>query len=934
MRRALLALWVCAAAAAILAPVARADFGIADFGVTFNGPEGEVVTQAGSHPFAMTTSIEFASQAGGSVEEAAKDLIATLPAGFVGNPTAVPPCQIADFLTGRTGCPDSSAVGVIAVELAASSGSGTDRAPAYNLQPPPGTAAKLGFWVLGVVPVTIELGVSPTPPYNVIGGPTNISQGAEVLRADLTLWGVPALSAHDGDRGKCFGTPKECPANISKTPFITLPRSCHGPLVTEYAADSWQHPGARLDDGLPDLEDPAWISGSAVTLDSAGNPIGTSGCGKLSFGPEVTASPTTTSAESASGLDVGIDVADEGIDNPEGIAQADIESLELRLPPGVTANPSAAEGQGVCSPAQFAAASLTVVGCPEGSKLGSLEVTTPILENHTLKGSFFLAEPYANPFGSLLAAYLVIRDAELGVFVSLPAEIEIDEASGQLVTVVDDMPPFPLEHVKVRLRSGPRGPLITPPDCGSYTSEAILYPSSGAAPLHSTSAFAVTSGPGGGPCPVALPFAPGFEAGSQNSAAGYYSPFSMRITRQDGEQDITRFSATLPPGVVGRIAGVPKCPDAAIEAAKSKAGRAELAAPSCPAASQIGHVTGGAGVGTELTYVDGSLYLAGPYGGDPLSVVSIVPAVAGPFDVGTVVTRVALTLNPTTGEVEVDGAASDPIPHILKGIPLKVRDLRVYVDRPNFTLNPTSCDVFSTRALIGGGGSDPFSNLDDQLFGASSRYQASSCASLPFKPKLSLRLKGGTRRNTHPALLSTLTYPPGPGYANVGAATVILPPSEFIDNAHINNPCTRVQFNANACPPNSILGTAKAITPLLDEPLEGPVYFRSNGGERLLPDVVADLHGQFRIVLVGFVDAKNARIRTRFQGVPDAPVSKFTLNLKGGKKGLLVNSANLCAKKQRAKIDLAAQNGRHQRTEPVIKTNCKAKQSKRAKRRR
>lgn len=920
--------------ALLLAPVARAEFGLSEFDVVFNGPEGEVATQAGSHPFSMTTSLHFISvidgEGGEDIEEAAKDLILTQAPGFVGNPTAVPRCTTADFLTAVPAvtpgqflvpdCPDAAAVGVASVSISAAKGPATPAYGAvYNLEPPPGAAAKLGFWISGV-PVALELSAEEDPPYSILGGPTNISQVLEVISSQFTLWGTPADPDHDSLRGRCLdnvtgGSNGKCPANISKVPFLTLPRSCSGPLKTLYRTDSWQQPGV-------------FKEGFAETQ-------GMSGCGQLEFGPEVSVAPTTTAAESASGLDLRIDVADEGLKNPKGNAQADIEATEFALPSGVTANPSAAEGLGVCTRAQFEAVSLTNPGCPDASTLGSLEVDTPILENHTLKGSFYLAqqddpstaEPEAeNPFDSLLAAYLVIRDAELGAVFKLPVEIETDESTGQIVTRVEDMPPYPLERVRVHLRSGARAPLVTPPTCGSYATEGLLYPSSGAEPLEVSSSFQITSGPGGGPCPPGVPpFQPGFQAGSANSAASAFSPFSMRLTRSDGQQDLTRFAATLPPGVTGKIAGIPKCADAAIEAAKAKTGRAELASPSCPASSLVGHVLGGAGVGSALTYVPGSLYLAGPYRGAPMSVVAIVPAVTGPFDVGTVVTRVGLNLNPDNARVEVDGAASDPIPHILKGIPLKLRDLRVETDRPAFTLNPTNCEPFATVAQIFGSGANPFNPGDDTQLTRSARYQASSCASLRFKPKLALRLKGGTKRNDHPALHATVTYPypSGPGYANIGKAVVTLPPTEFIDNAHIKNPCTRVQFNANQCPPSSILGTAKAVSPLLDEPLAGRVYFRSNGGERLLPDVVVDLRGQFRFTAVFAVSSKHARIRTRLLNAPDAPVTSFHLNLFGGKRGLLVNSANLCAKKRRAKVNFVGQNGKTHNAKPLVKTSCR-----------
>lgn len=957
MKRALPTLLAAALALLLAAPTAQAAFGLQRFDLTFAGPGGETQALAGSHPFAMKTSFAVnteTTEAGTFPEEQAKDVeIAQIP-GFVGDQSAVPPCPTLDFLVKRNGinnsteCADSTVVGLVKVQVSEGAGVLTQFAPLYNLAPTPGTVARLGFQVLSV-PVTIAVSTAEEAPYQLLAHTTDVSQILEFFAAEVTLWGVPAEEAHDPLRGQCLaanGTSEgNCSAGLSPAPFLTLPRSCEGPLATEYAMDSWQRPGARLPNGEPDLTDPAWVTGEALTHDGAEppNPQGMIGCGGLGFDPTTEATPSSAQAESAAGMRFEVNVADEGLKSPEGRANADVEALEIAFPAGLTANPSAAEGLGVCTLAQYEAESLREEACPPASKLGTIEAETPILPKHPLRGSLYLASQTDNPFGSLLALYTVIRDPGLGVFVKFATEVETDEQTGQLIARAEELPPYPLSHVEVALRPGPRAPFITPPGCGTYETEAALYPSSGAEPLISTSTFKITSGPGGGPCPAAkLPFHPGFEAGSTNNAAGRYSPFSMRLTRQDGEQDITRFSATLPPGVVGKIAGLAKCPDAQIAQARGRAkvgeGALELAQPSCPAASLVGHVIAGAGVGTALTYVPGSLYLAGPFGGDPLSVVAIVPAVAGPFDVGVVVTRVALTLNPISGQVEVDGAASEPIPHILHGIPLALRDLRVEVDRPQFTLNPTSCKVFSTQALITGGGNDPFSVADDAPLGASSRYQASSCASLAFHPTLKLALRGGTKRAKHPALHATLTYPPGAGYANTGRVTTILPPTEFIDNAHISNPCTRVQFNANQCPPSSILGSAKAITPLLDEPLEGPVYFRANGGERKLPDVVVDLHGLFQIVLVGKVDTatpkSDPRIRTTFDEVPDAPVTSFELNLFGGKKGLLVNSANLCQKTRRATVEAIGKNGRRYDTEPAVKTSCEKQGKKKAGKRR
>jgi DNA-binding beta-propeller fold protein YncE len=926
-------------------------FGLARFHVSFEDSAGEPVTQAGSHPEAVDTSFEW-NNINNTVEQAVKDIIATLPPGFIGNPTAVPTCDSADFLEGKTGCPDGSVLGYATATLATIKGGEGSHvvAPAYNLAPPPGVAAKLGFWVINV-PITVEFTTSSAPPYNVIGALTNVSQVVEVTTGSLHVWGVPADESHDALRGRCLGateggepisTGEECEAGVSAVPFVTMPRSCTGPLRTEYATDSWKHPGARLPDGRPDLSDPNWIAGSDQTVDSAGNPLGLSGCGRLGFAPETSAKPTSRAASSASGLDFAIDVHNEGIENPGGISEADIEKTVVTLPPGMTANPSSANGLETCSEAQFAKESPYVspgegptyappgVACPEASKLGTIEVETPVLKDTLLKGSLYLATPYANPEGTLIALYMVIKEPNLGLIFKVPLKVEPDPQTGQLVTTGENLPPYPFSHFRLHFREGARSPLVTPPSCGSHTVKAMLYPSSGGAPLESDSSFEIITGPNGGACPSGASFNPGFEAGTRNNAAGAYSPFDMRITRQDGEGDLSRFSAILPPGVVGKIAGIPWCPEAGIARAASRTGehggQEELDDPSCPAASQIGRTEAGAGVGSILTYVGGSLYLAGPYHGDPLSVVSITPAVAGPFDAGVVVVREALNLNPITAEVQVDGAASDPIPHILKGIPLSLRDLRVYAERPGFTLNATSCEPSLTRATLWGAGT-VLAPSGETPVGAAARYQAASCASLGFKPKLGIKLKGGTKRGAHPALRAVVT--PRPGQANFARAVVTLPHSAFLDQAHIRTVCTRVQFAAGAghgaaCPPGSVYGQAKAWTPLLAQPLAGPVYLRSSNNK--LPDLIVALHGQFDLELGARIDSKKGGIRTAFTPIPDAPVSRFILNMRGGKKGLIVNSRNLChkPKQNKAKANIVGQNGRKVTLKPVVRAvKCK-----------
>ncbi|HEY3491429.1 MAG TPA: hypothetical protein VGK43_00655, partial [Solirubrobacterales bacterium] len=453
-----------------------------------------------------------------------------------------------------------------------------------------------------------------------------------------------------------------------------------------------------------------------------------------------------------------------------------------------------------------------------------------------------------------------------------------------------------------------------------------------------TSTFTVERGVDGGACPSGgiPPFKPGLLAGTINNAAGHYSPFNIRLTRTDGEQEFTNFSIKLPPGVIGKLAGIPFCSDAAIAAAKARTGPTggaeELASPSCPAASQVGRTLVGAGVGSVLTYVPGKLYMAGPYNGSPLSIVAITAAKVGPFDVGTVVIRQALRINPETAEVFVDATGSDPIPHIIQGIPVHARDIRVYVDRPEFVLNPTSCEPTSTASTVLGSGLDFGSDADNVPVTVTSPFQAADCASLGFKPKLELRLKGKTRRGGNPALKAVMR--PRMGDANAARIAVALPRSEFLDQGHIRTVCTRVQFKAGAgngteCPQGAIYGRARAWTPLLDQPLEGPVFLRSS--ENPLPDLVLALHGLVDVHAVGRIDSVNGGIRTTFDFVPDAPITKVVLEMGGGKKSLLENSTNVCRGKHEATVKMKGHNGAVHNFGAPLKAQCgkKKKQAKR-----
>jgi uncharacterized repeat protein (TIGR01451 family) len=914
-----------------------APFGIQGFESSLLGSDGAPEARAGSHPYQLRAAAEFNSVIRSRTAvpaENPRDITADLPAGLVLNPHATPTrCTESQLETridsqGDTECPNAATVG-LAHTIVGLPGYATPEFtnPIYNMVPPPGAAAELAFNAGGTGIYVHLIGrLRSDGDYGLSSDTLDVPQFGNIIGTSVELWGDPSDPSHDARRGRC-GTivaPEACPVPATTTPLITMPSACSGPLGFSIHADSWQHHGT-------------FVSRSAQTEDAAGNPVGVTGCDKLSYAPAIESTPSTDKAETGSGLDFNVDFPDNGLLKKEALAESTTTKAVVTLPEGVTINPSVGEGLGFCTPAQYkkeSATSLEGEGCPDDSKVGTLHLSTPLLDE-SLDGAVYLAQQdnpettehgAENPFDTDIALYLVLRNSERGILVKKPLKVEPDPKTGQLVATLEEIPPLPFSHFNFHFKEGARAALVTPAACGKYTTVARFYPSSDPAnPKTVTSDFEISKGVGGGPCPSGgvPPFHPEFAAGSVNNGAGSFSPFGMRLIRHDGEQDMTKFSAVLPPGVLGKLAGVSKCPDAAITAAKSKTGRQEKAAPSCPASSEIGHTLAGAGVGDSLTYVPGQLYLGGPYHGDPLSVVSITPALAGPFDAGTVVVRVALTLNPETAEVEVDGAASDPIPHILKGIVLKVRDLRVYVDRERFILNPTSCDPSSVKATLFGAYLNVFDPSDDVPVGLQTRFQAVDCARLGFKPKLALKLKGGTKRGAHPALRAEVT--PRAGDANFAGAVVTLPHSAFLDQAHIRTICTRVQFaefpgNGAKCPPGSVYGHVRATTPLLEEALEGPVYLRSSSHN--LPDLVVALHGLVDVTLDSRIDSFKGGIRSSFAAIPDAPVSKFVLEMQGGKKGLIVNSTNLCASVNRAGAKLTGQNGRLDQIHPLVQNDC------------
>jgi hypothetical protein len=861
---------------------------------------GNLEAQAGGHPYSAVTyfMLNTVRAPNGKIITVGdpKNVVVDLPPGFSGNPLATPRCPQAQLQEGPA-CTGASLVGrfnPVLYEFGKSEG--TLNRFFYNDVPPKGYAAE--FTTKIAFPVqSLLASVRSSEDYGIrVTAPNNPNYG-QIYGAFAALQGFP-----EGSMGKAFlsnGT--SCAENAREAPTVRMK------LAT------WQNPDVfslTADQVLP-----------AVT-----------NCGALQFHPSFSLQPTVTSGSSGTGVAVDLHIPQEGLSDASKLATPNLKKTVVHLPAGLSLNASSANGLESCSESQigFLGDNFPLPNplrfneehptCPDGSKLGTVEVDSPLVEN-PLKGTVYLAAQDENPFHSLLAIYVVIDDARTGIVAKLPGELQANGDTGQLTATFDYNPQLTFEDLKLVFRGGgPRSELATPEVCGQYKTTGSLEPwsapESGPPAQIEEGGFNVSSN-----CASSAstrPFSPGFEAGTTGTQAGSYAPLVIKVTRKDGEQELKRLNFTLPKGLTGKLAGIPYCPESAIEDAEKRSGKAEQASPSCPANSQIGTVDTSAGVGAEPFHVGGNVYLSGPYEHAPLSSVVITPAVAGPFDLGNVVVRAPLFVDPETAQIT---AKSDPIPTILKGIPLKVRSVSISVDRSGFTLNPTNCDPTSVTASIAGS--------SGATANPSNRFQVGGCNKLKFKPKLQLSLKGETKRIGHPALKAVLTYPKQGAYANIARAQVNLPHSEFLDQGNLNKTCTKPVLLEGKCTAKSIYGKAKAWTPLLDKPLEGPVYLVGGYGYKL-PALVAELNGQIRVVLKGKVDSgPNKGIRNTFEAVPDAPVSRFVLEMKGGKKyGLLENSENLCQKPQRAIARFTAQNGLVDQSKPLIANQCGKKSSK------
>ena len=822
------------------------------------------------------------------------------PEGFIGNPHVTPRCTLTEFVAQK--CPADAQVGTFSVGLGAEF---SLYVPVYNMETRPDQAGQLGFIAPAIGnPILIELSSRTNSDYGLDAATS------ELIRLPLEsnimkLWGVPQSPAHTFERfvtpltglGACIVlSPSEpgCPPGGSygptyapsaspEAPFLQNPTECDVPLV--FTGEVVYHGGLTEPASYP------WPS--------------TTGCNQASFNPSIIAKPTTTSADTASGLDSDLKVPQT--QSPSTPAPSELKVARLTLPPGFSLNPGAADGKVACPDVLSGIGTLGPASCPEYSRIGTLELDVAALPG-PIAGSLYLAEPKpGEPYRVLLTA------SGYGTHVKLLGTAQTNPVNGQVSIIFKKLPQAPLQEFNLHIFGSERGIFATPPHCGTYEVKGEFIPwNQTLATRFSRSFVTVSSGPEGTPCPgPARPFAPSVRAGVANNTAGLHSPFSLAVNRNDGEQNMTALKVVTPPGFAASLKGVPYCPESAIGLLNNPAykGVSELTTPACPAASQIGTAVAGAGAGTHPLYTGGKVYLAGPYKGAPLSLVTVIPAVAGPYDLGNVAVRARISINPVTAQVTTE---SDPLPQILEGIPLRARSILINLNRPGFAVNPTDCRPLGVQETTAGdeGG------VSTQLL----HFQVANCSDLPYGPKLDLRLTGGLNRRGHPGVHAT--FKAQPGEANTQRVTVALPPGELLDNAHIGNVCTRPQFATNSCPPLSRLGYAEVTTPLLSAPLKGAAYLRSSSHN--LPDIAVDLEGQFDVELVGRVDTtKKEALRTNFATAPDVPVETFRLNLAGGSKGLLVNSKTLCTKKaRRARTTMVGQNGAKVKTRTKLRVSC------------
>jgi hypothetical protein len=881
----------------VFAPVAPLPgFGFKSFDGGVFAQDGSAVTQAGSHPYDATTTLSINrtfDAAGHPIPEGvAKDLQVDLPPGLIGDPNAVPACTQQEFI--EFTCPNDTAVGYIGVRTTTDGHTQFSWSAVANLDPPPGVPAEFGF-TYNAVPVRLDASVRTGGDYGLTVTVSDINEAQDLLSSVVTFWGVPADPGHDPLRGSCLDpngdTPRgigDCPSGQPLRPLLTLPTSCTGPVTTTVRADPWENPGV-------------FATASFLSHDNQGHPVGGTGCDRLDFTPSISVSADTTAADAPAGLHVDLHQPLAGLRDVNGLAEANLKQAVVTLPAGFSVNPAAADGLQGCSSAQIDIHGAGAATCPEASKVGSVEIDTPLLD-HPIKGSVYLAAQNDNPTNSVLGIYIAVADAKSGVVVKLAGKVHADPATGQLTATFDDNPQLPFTDFKLDFFGGPRASLATPESCGTFSTLTALTPWSGTPAKTPSDSLAINANCAGG-------FAPSFAAGATNPSAGRATGFTLQLARADGQEHIRTVTTTLPGGLLASVGSVPLCSDA------------DASAGTCPAGSQVGSTDSAAGPGSAPFHLPGKVFLTGPYKGGPYGLSIVVPAVAGPFNLGTVVVRAAIAVDPIDAHVTV---VSDDVPKILDvkgddgdtdGFPVRIRSIGVDIDRSGFMLNPTSCDPMSITGSIG--------SWEGSTATVSSRFQVGGCQALGLSPKLAISLtgKGQTTDDKHPGVHATVSQTAG--QSNLKKVVVSLPLSLALDPDNAQALCEFADGSKidPTCPKGSIVGKAVARTPILDQPLTGPVYFVKNirkdpksGREiRTLPKLVIPLTGEngIRLNLVGTSNVVDNRLVTTFDNIPDAPVSDFTLDIDGGKSGILVVSGtDICKSTQIADQQINGQNGK------------------------
>ncbi len=896
------------------------SYGAENYELTPEEEGGMPDTQAGSHPFQLTTTLTFNTRtvptlqvqkgSAGNEEDVlrpevqpvavTKDLRFDLPPGLVGNPTPLPKCPYAVFVhpTETSFCPPNTIVGV-ATPIITNIQEETnvpfaESVALVSIEPAVGEPARFGF-LTQQAPVILDTSVRTGGDYGVVVTVPDLPDELPFVGTQVTFWGVPADSRHDTSRGQCLdefhgsvhAAPENwetaCPVKEKPQPFLIMPTSCTGPLQTSIEGDPW--------DDIGHFSTPKVYTFANL----AGEPFAEDGCNRLNFEPSISVAPDGQQASTPTGLSVNVHVGQEASLNPTGLADASVKDTTVTLPAGVGLNPAGADGLSACSESQVALESPAEQTCPESSKIATVEIHTPLLPN-PLTGAAYLATQNSNPFGSLIALYLVVYDPVSGVRVKLAGEVQPNPETGQLVSTFKETPQLPFENLTLHFFGGSRAPLGTPALCGGYTTTASIAPWSGNAPAQSSSEFDITSGPNGSPCASPLPFAPELTAGTTSIQAGGFSPFTMTMSREDGNQNLQSVQLHMPPGLLGTLSNVKLC------------GEPQADQGTCGPESLIGETTVSVGLGgNPYTVVGGKVYITGPYDGAPYGLSIVNPAVAGPFNLGNVIVRAKIEVNTSTAALTITTDPSGPyaIPHILDGIPLQIKHVNVNINRPDFTFNPTNCSKLAITGTLG--------SSEGSTSALSVPLQVTNCAVLAFKPKLTATTSAKTSRLDGASLGVKLTYPAGPYDANIARVKVELPKQLPSRLPTLQKACLAATFEANPanCPPASIIGHATATTPVIPVPLTGPAYFVSHGGEGW-PSLIIVLQGYGATVdLVGTTFISKAGVTSStFKTIPDVPVGTFELTLPQGPYSALTALGNLCTAKNLAMpTEFVGQNG-------------------------